>query len=124
MRVLICGDRNWTDEETIKAYIRTLTIGSIIINGRCRGADSIARFAAKEYGYDVEDYPAEWEKHGRIAGPIRNAQMLIDGKPDLVVVFHDNLEDSKGTKDMIRQAKAAGVPIEVRTSFQSPRGEE
>ena len=119
MRVLICGDRNWIDEETIKAYIRTLPLGSVVINGRCRGADSIARFAAKEYGYNVEDYPAEWKKHGRAAGPIRNTQMLVDGKPDLVVAFHNNLTDSKGTKDMIRQAKAAGVPTEVRSSNKS-----
>jgi len=119
MKVLICGDRNWTDEETIKAYIRTLPPDSVVINGRCRGADSIARFAAKEYGYEVEDYPAAWEKQGRAAGPIRNKKMLDKGKPEIVIAFHDDLEHSKGTKDMIRQARAAGIPVEVRSSNKS-----
>lgn len=43
----------------------------------------------------------------------RNKEMLEKGKPDLVVAFHENLEKSKGTKNMIMQAKAKGVPIKV-----------
>ena len=122
MRVLICGDRNWTDEETIENYIRSLPPHSVVIQGMCRGADIIARRLAQKYGHTVMGFPANWVKYGRIAGPRRNRKMLDAGEPDMVVAFHDNLEDSKGTKNMIRQAKAAGVPTEVRSSNKT--GEE
>lgn len=111
MRVIICGDRNWTDEETIHEYIHTLPPNSVVIQGTCRGADMIARHLAYTHGHFIMDFPAKWDKHGRAAGPIRNKQMLTEGNPDLVIAFHDNLPESKGTADMIRQAKKAGIPV-------------
>jgi hypothetical protein len=54
-------------------------------------------------------FSANWEKHGLAAGPIRNRQMLTEGKPDLVIAFHENIEKSKGTKNMLELAKQAGV---------------
>ena len=52
-------------------------------------------------------YPADWDTHGRGAGPIRNKQMLEEGKPDLVIAF----PGGKGTANMIGQAKEAGIPV-------------
>ena len=124
MNVLICGDRNWTDQDTIENYIKTLSPNSVIIHGGCRGADTIANDMAIKHGHLVNDFPAYWESYGAAAGPIRNGEMLKQGKPELVVAFHDNLENSKGTKDMIRQAKRAGVPVEVRRSNNSRKAEE
>jgi len=49
---------------------------------------------------------AEWEKHGKRAGPIRNRQML-ELKPDGVVAFPGD----RGTRDMITAAQEAGVPV-------------
>lgn len=109
MRVLICGDRNWKDYDTIEAYIRTLPEGSVIINGRCKGADNMARFLAHQLGYETMDFPANWLLYGDAAGPIRNKRMLTEGKPDLAVAFHDNLTKSKGTKNMMEQAHKTGV---------------
>ena len=116
MRVLICGDRNWIDEETIEEYIRTLPSMSVIIQGKCRGADMIARRLAQKHGHSVMDFPAEWSKHGRAAGPIRNRKMLVEGKPNLVVAFHDSLAESRGTRNMIGQARAHGVPVKLKAS--------
>jgi len=109
MRVLVCGDRNWTDKDTIEAYIKTLPPESVVIQGMCRGADWIARTLALLHGYEIEDYPAKWELYGRSAGPRRNAQMLREGKPDLVVAFHNNLTKSRGTKNMMEQANRIGI---------------
>jgi len=39
--------------------------------------------------------------------------MLDEGKPTYVLAFHDNLAESKGTKDMVTRAKKAGIPVEV-----------
>jgi len=50
---------------------------------------------------------ADWETHGRAAGPIRNEKMLT-WKPDLVVAFPGGV----GTADLVRRAEAAGVPVQ------------
>ena len=113
MRVLVCGDRHWTNEEVIRRELRSLTAPSVVIHGCARGADTIAGRVAKELGVTVEEYPAQWSLHGRAAGPIRNRQMLEQGKPDLVLAFHGDLAKSKGTKNMIEQASKAGVAVRI-----------
>lgn len=40
-------------------------------------------------------FPAKWNEHGKAAGPIRNQQMLTEGKPDVVFAFHDDIASSK-----------------------------
>uniref|UniRef100_A0A6M3KXP4 YspA cpYpsA-related SLOG domain-containing protein n=1 Tax=viral metagenome TaxID=1070528 RepID=A0A6M3KXP4_9ZZZZ len=115
MRVLICGDRNWTDRELIKAYLTALKgcAFDVLIEGEARGADRLSREEALKLGLQVLRFPAQWDVHGKAAGIIRNQQMLVEGKPDLVVAFHHNLSQSKGTKDMVWRAKKAGVPVVV-----------
>ncbi len=108
IRVLICGDRNWKDRELIQAIIAALDV-EVIIEGEARGADTLAREVAQEYNIPVLAFPAEWSKYGRAAGPIRNKQMLDEGRPDLVVAFHNNITASKGTKDMLQRARDRGI---------------
>ena len=69
----------------------------------------------------VFKYPAPWEEYKRkypiekfgmkfkSAGTDRNTQMLVEGKPGLIMAFHSNIAKSKGTKNMIAQAKKAGI---------------
>jgi hypothetical protein len=115
MRVIICGDRYWTDEGMIDAFVRTLAPGTIVIEGEQRGADLIARVCAERAGLKVEPYPADWDRYGLPAGPIRNGQMLTYGNPDEVHAFHDHYARSRGTKNMITQAKRRGVPCYLHT---------
>ena len=112
-RVLICGDRNWKDCGIIEGLVKNLPEGSVVIQGMCRGADMIARNAAIKHGVSYEDYPADWDKYGKAAGPIRNKQMLDEGKPDSVYAFHPDLSKSKGTKNMIEQARKRGIEVIV-----------
>jgi hypothetical protein len=116
MRILICGDRNYSNVKSILTYLSSLPLDTIIIQGCCQGADLIARTAALKLGFLVLDFPADWQQYGCAAGPIRNRQMLTEGQPDLVVAFHDHLEDSKGTRNMISQALKANIPVEHRQS--------
>ena len=116
-RILICGDRNWKDVETIENFVKSLPPDTVIIHGDCRGADSIADKAAKEHGLTVKPFSAKWDKYGEAAGPIRNRRMLVEGKPDRVVAFHDDLSKSRGTADMVKQARKQRVPCEVRRSL-------
>lgn len=114
MRDLHCGDRNWTDREPIRFFIQGKFDGftaDVIIHGAARGADSIAGEIAEKLGIEVEAYPAEWDEYGKAAGVIRNQQMLEVGMPDRVIFWHKNLEKSKGTRDMVRIAKEAGVTV-------------
>ncbi len=112
MKVLICGGRDWKDSLAIFAKIREQNDGTHFIHGGCpTGADFLANKLAEGMGYPITVYHANWALNGRAAGPIRNQQMLDWGKPDKVIAFWDGV--SNGTWDMIRRAKAAGVPVEI-----------
>jgi hypothetical protein len=128
MRVLVCGDRNWIDYDLIASRLDKLMTEVdreddgpclTVIQGCARGADSLAgewvdRNLVYYEGNAVQQkFPADWKQYGRAAGPIRNQQMLREGKPDLVLAFHDDIENSKGTKDMVNRAKRAGILTKV-----------
>ena len=73
----------------------------------------MGRHAAERLGIPVLPFPADWRKHGLKAGPIRNRQQFVEGKPTLGLAFHDFLENSKGTLDMVSIMRNAGVPVRV-----------
>jgi len=110
-RVLVCGDRNWTDELAIRSWLCWLQDWGFdtVIEGEARGADTIARNEARLCGMEVVKFPADWKLYHKAAGAIRNKQMLVEGKPDLVLAFHSDIERSKGTKLMLKLAQDAGV---------------
>ena len=112
MIVLICGDRNWADRQKVVARLAAIPDGATIIHGACRGADCIAGEESTRRGFSVKEFPADWEKYGKSAGPIRNDAMLAE-KPDLVIAFHPNLAESKGTADTVRKARAIGIPVDI-----------
>jgi hypothetical protein len=81
---------------------------SVLIEGGAPGADSLANAWAKKRGVPFRTFPAKWLLYGRKrAGPIRNQQMLDEGVPDCVVAFPGWI----GTADMMRRARAAGIPV-------------
>mgnify|MGYP000473452846 CR=1 FL=1 len=88
-----------------------------VIEGEAMGADLIAaNWATKMmmqdgHAVEVEHYPADWEKYGKGAGPVRNKQMLTEGQPTLVLAFSNDFTASRGTNNMIQQATKAGVPV-------------
>jgi hypothetical protein len=119
MRVLICGDREWCNRSVIMKVIQELK-PKIIIEGGCRGVDTLARECANILHIEVHEYRAEWQRFGRAAGPIRNKEMIEEGRPSLVVAFHNNLDKSSGTKNMVKQAKKYYIPVKLYNS----KGEE
>jgi hypothetical protein len=107
-RILVCGGRDYHDFDRVDNVLsKLLGEGDTLIQGGARGADALAKQWAFEWHVSVEEYPADWKKYGRGAGPIRNQQMLDEGKPDLVVAF----KGGTGTADMVRRAKKAGIPV-------------
>ena len=113
MRVLICGDRNWKDQAAIHELVDILPEKTIVFHGAARGADSLAgAFARKKLGEDqVIPFPANWDRWGKVAGRIRNQQMLEEGVPEVVIYFFDDLSKSKGTKHMVELSQECGVPV-------------
>jgi hypothetical protein len=77
------------------------------VTGGANGADHSAEDWAIDNGIVRRVFPADWDKHKRAAGPIRNKQMLVEGKPDLVLAF----PGGKGTRNMVAQARSAGVDV-------------
>lgn len=110
MVVLVCGGRSFTDKAHVFAAMdRIHRVHRIhrVIHGGASGADNLAKWWASERRISCRAFPADWKQFHRAAGPIRNADMLTQGKPDLVVAF----PGGKGTANMVQQAKNAGVPI-------------
>jgi hypothetical protein len=117
LRVLVCGGRDYDDRDRVWGELDAIhraTPISCVIEGGARGADYLAaRWSATNDLNEHARFTADWTLHGRKAGPIRNQQMLDQGKPDLVVAF----PGGRGTADMVSRAKAAGVKVvEVRPS--------
>jgi hypothetical protein len=122
--ILICGDRNWIDFDLIHNTLKTCHTTfrcQMVIEGGAKGADMCGREAAMTLNIPYQEFRARWEDYGKGAGPIRNQQMLDEGQPDVVLAFHDDLPNSKGTKDMIRRAKKAGIPVR-HYSHKEPHG--
>lgn len=110
MRLLVCGGRDFDDREFVfhaldKVHAKRPI--ECLIHGAARGADTLAADWALDRGVLCNAYPADWERDGRGAGPIRNQRMLDQGKPDGVVAF----AGGRGTADMVRRANAAGLPV-------------
>lgn len=120
-KILVTGDRKWEDIPRVVEELRGYRPGTILVHGACVGADIICAAVAEALRFEVRPYPADWEKYKRAAGPIRNRQMLeVENKPDepidLVLAFHNNIEESSGTADMLDCVVKAGLPWKLCTS--------
>ena len=115
-RILVCGGRDAKDapwiRQSLSAHIHD---GDVLIHGCALGIDSIADDWAKGRDVAVLRFRANWDKHGKAAGPIRNQQMLDEGKPDMVIAF----PGGKGTENMVKLAKRA----EIFTIFARESGD-
>lgn len=111
LAVLVCGPRTMPTRfrDFVRATIRS-TGATAIIEGGATGADTMANEAAMALGLPFATYKADWSL-GRRAGPMRNQKMLDQGRPHLVLAFVPSTGITKGTADMVRRARAAGVPV-------------
>lgn len=120
--VIVTGSRYAVRSEwghTIGTALLSLDLqpNDLVIHGACSGIDSIADEMAREININTLAMPAQWNDFGIIAGPIRNKHML-DVLLSLrecswtakVLAFHDDFDNSKGTKNMTNQALAKAIP--------------
>ena len=109
-RIIVCGGRGYRNRDSVYWQldrIHTARGIAVVIHGAARGADSLAAEWAQDRCVLAEPYPADWASDGKAAGPIRNQRMLDQAAPDAVVAF----PGGRGTDDMVRRAKVAGVPV-------------
>lgn len=110
LKVLACGGRDYEDRKHVEAALAKLHARDgidLLIHGGARGADTLAGAWAEEAKIPVCVFPANWTHQRTAAGPLRNISMLRFGQPDAVVAF----PGGRGTADMVRRAKDAGVKV-------------
>lgn len=99
----------WWQENSIETELAKLTI----ISGNARGPDTHGIEFAKQYGQQVEIYPADWDRYGKSAGYKRNE--LMAQKADALLAIWDG--QSKGTKHMIDLAFKYNLQVKIINSI-------
>lgn len=113
-RVIIAGGRDFSDYDllsgTMDLLLSNIHDDITVICGKARGADTLGERYARERGYAVQYFPADWDRCGKRAGYIRNIEMAKDA--DALAAFWDG--HSHGTKHMIETARQNGLKIRVK----------
>lgn len=119
--VIIAGCREMDDypllekvcNEILKGDMRKFEVVTgkqcTVRDGRKFGADRLGEIYAKVNSRPIIEFPADWDEHGKVAGPIRNKQMA-DYATHLIAFPS---KGSKGTRNMIKLAKEAGLVVNV-----------
>lgn len=110
MRVIIAGSRKFDNKdflyEMMDQLLADYTHDEVeIISGGASGADMLGIQYANDRDYALRVFLADWGKHGKSAGPIRNSEMIKIA--EAAVFFWDG--KSPGTADCIRKAKNKGI---------------
>ena len=106
-RVIIAGSRDFNDFVYLQGYLATIPPWleiTEVVSGGAPGADTLGEQWATLHNVPIKRFPAEWERLGKKAGPIRNAEMGIYAEG--LIAFWNGT--SKGTLHMINFMKEAG----------------
>lgn len=110
MKIAIIGSRDFNDKsllnQILEPYKSKITY---IISGGARGADTLGEEWANENGVKTQIFYANWDKHGKQAGFIRNVDIIesCDG----CIAFWDG--ESKGTKHSLSLCEKLGKPVKI-----------
>ena len=108
MNVVIAGGRDFApadqDWQWLDHFHERHCI-NLVISGNATGADKFGEMWAGDHGVRVQRHPAEWNKHGKAAGPMRNRQMAKVA--DAVILF----PGGRGTASMRKEAEKRNLPI-------------
>jgi hypothetical protein len=117
MNLAIVGSRDFTDydwftqqvEQILNEWDTETESIKCIISGGARGVDSLAKRYATEHDIKLIEFPADWQKFGKSAGPKRNTQIVE--ACDHLIAFPS--KEGRGTQDSIAKAEKAGVVTHV-----------
>lgn len=117
MRVIVAGAVAWANDGAIRRELRALAPGTEVIHGDSPGADALGGAIAAELGFAVRPMAKNQQDRSRYkrgAWKGLNERMVAEG-PGLVLVFHPDIEGSKGSKHLRELCLAAGVEVRVFT---------
>lgn len=110
MKVIIAGSRDFDNYlHLLQAVVKSGFDITEVVSGGARGADALGELLARDLDFDLKRFPADWNKHGRAAGPIRNGEMAEYA--DALIAMWDGV--STGTANMIKQANERGLKVHV-----------
>lgn len=113
LKLIIAGGRNFNNyallKEKVDYYLQNNKEDVEIISGKASGADFLGEKYAKEKGYPIVPFPAEWSKYGPSAGPRRNEEMARYA--NVCIVFWDG--QSTGTGNMIKNAMRYSLKLKI-----------
>jgi len=118
MKIIVAGSRNIKDtKETYGFIYRELNRHKhlTLISGAAQGADRLGERVATDMGVNVLKFPAEWDKHGKKAGILRNIEMSKEA--DMLIALWDG--KSRGTRHMIQ----AMLDLKKQVIVYWPQGE-
>lgn len=113
MRVVIAGPRNLYPKWHViaEAVVKSGFEIELVIQGGAPGVDAAAKGYARQMRLPYVTVGAEWGKHGKAAGPIRNRKMAE--MADALIVVKREAVDTRGTTSMLTEAEVAGIPIYI-----------
>lgn len=112
MKTIIAGSRGIDSYYVVDFAIHDSGFNiTEIVSGCARGVDQTAEKWAWYNDIPVKKFPADWDKHGKAAGPMRNREMAAYA--DALVAIWDG--ESRGTKNMIHEARKAGLDVYILT---------
>lgn len=117
MRTIIAGGRNITDIKLVKQAVeKSEFLITEVVSGGAKGVDKLGEQYANAADIDLVIFPANWSKHGKAAGPIRNKRMAQYAtsdrqRPGALIAIWDG--KSRGTKSMIDIAADLGLKVFV-----------
>ena len=112
MKLIVAGGRNYNNYAHLKKTLDAFRLKyhvEEIVSGADHGVDTLGEQYAKEHDIWLTQFPADWNKHRKAAGPIRNAQMAEYA--DCLLAFWDG--SSKGTKNMIENMHKQKKPVYI-----------
>ena len=112
LRVIIAGGRDFKNyvflRDMMDKLLRNYNPDDIEIVSGCQvskygyarwGADYFGEKYAEEKGIDLKRFPADWDKFGRAAGPLRNREMAEYGT-HCALFWDGKSKESKSMKEL------------------------
>lgn len=120
IKLIIAGGRDFSNYELLKYEVKKFIVEEIktrknleIISGTANGADKFGERFAEEFEIQVKKFPANWNRDGKAAGPIRNEEMAKYAAGQFCICFWDGT--SRGTKNMIENCRKYNINFRIAT---------
>lgn len=112
MRCIIAGSRGILEYSVVRRALKESGFWeriTVVLSGGASGVDRLGEFWADENARELRQFPADWKRHGRKAGVMRNREMAENA--DALIAVWDG--KSPGTKNMIYEAQKRGLEVYV-----------